>query len=107
MGKDKQVKPILLKSREETGVMRGRDVRFRLMEKNVDPEVKFVLEQLAEINHTNVLAIAELATMLNQMVDIIQGFTDVAENMKKKTEQLERSTKAEAEGDEGASSSKH
>jgi hypothetical protein len=95
---------ILTGKSEHTGVMRGRDVRADLGGK-VDPELLKVLVTLAEINHTNTLAIAELATMQNQLVDMLQGFTDIAENMKTRTDQLVRSTKAEVEGDEGARSS--
>lgn len=100
----KQVKPQLLKQSEHTGVLRGRDVRARLLTRNIDPVLRDILEQVAEINHTNVLAIAELANNFDKAVDIIQSFTDVAENLKNRSEQLMRGTQSEVEGDEGAGS---
>jgi hypothetical protein len=99
----KEVTPVLIRKREDTGVMRGRDVR-RKLQHNTDPNLLSVLETLAEINHTNTLAVAELATMFNQMVDTMQGFANIAENMKNKAEQLERSANAEVAGEEGARS---
>jgi hypothetical protein len=99
----KEVTPVLIRKREDTGVMRGRDVRQRLQH-NTDPNLLSVIETLAEINHTNTLAVAELATMFNQMVDTMQGFANVAENLKKKAEQLGRSADAEVAGEEGARS---
>ena len=104
MSKEKSVKPQLLKQSTHTGVMRGRDVRSRLLTRNIDPELRDIIEQLAEINHTNTLAIAELANNFDKMVDIIQSFSDVAENLKNRSEQLMRGTQAETEGDEGAGS---
>jgi hypothetical protein len=102
----KEVTPVLIRKREDTGVMRGRDVRQKLQHK-IDPDLCHVLETLAEINHTNVLAIAELATMFNQMVDTMQNFANIAENMKTRTDQLVRSTEAEVAGEEGAENTKH
>lgn len=102
MKKDKDFATIFKGSREATGVMRGRDVRARLQHKDIDPELRSIIETIAEINHTNVLAVAELATMLDQVIDNLQGFSDIAENMKKRTDQLLRSTQAETEGDAGA-----
>jgi hypothetical protein len=104
---EKKVKPQLLAKQEATGVMRGRDVRAKLLTRNIDPEVRTILETLAEINHTNVLAIAELATMQDQIINIIQNFANISQNMKDKMAQIQRSTQAEAEGDEGAETTKH
>lgn len=73
-----------------TNMMRGRDVRHKLTLRNVDPEVVSVMANIAEINHTNSLAIAELATMLDKIVNIVQQFSDVAENMKNRTDQMAR-----------------
>jgi hypothetical protein len=85
------------KTEQATGVMRGRDVRFLLQNRNVDPQVIHVIAKLAEINHANTLAIAEIATMFNQMIDTMHGFSQVAENMRDKIAQFERGAEAEAE----------
>jgi len=90
-------KPVFLKSRDATGVMRGRDVRVKL-ESRVDPVVLEVLCNLAEINHGNVLHLASLASMVDQMTDIIQSFTDVAGNLKERTDQMARAMGDELEG---------
>jgi len=93
----KQVAPVFLKSRDATGVMRGRDVRTKL-EGKVDPEVLAVMCQLAEINHGNVLHLASLAQMVDTMTDIMQSFTDVAGNLKERTDQMARAMGDELEG---------
>jgi hypothetical protein len=68
-----------------------------MLQGKLDPPVLAVLEQLAEINHGNVLHIASMAQMLDKMTDIIQGFTDVAANMKERTDQMARSMADEVE----------
>lgn len=103
----KEVTPILGKRSTHTGIMRGRDVRSKLLLSNVDPKVREILEQLAEINHTNVLAITELATMQDQIITIVQQFADISQNMKDRMQQLQRSASAEAAGEEGAEDTKH
>lgn len=84
-----------------TKVMRGRDVQARLMGRNMDPVVVDILVQQAEINHTNTLAVAELATMFDQMVNTMQGFGEVAENMKNRTDQFVRATDQMKQASEG------
>lgn len=84
-----------------TGIMRGRDVRDKLMSRNIDPVAREVIAQIAEINHTNTKAIAELATMQDKLVDLIQQFSDVAENMKTRTDQMVRATDQMKEASEG------
>lgn len=74
-----------------THVMKGADVRYKLHGK-LDPAVIEVIAQIAEINHTNMKAIAELATMQDQMLNVIQQFADVAHNMKERTDQMVRAT---------------
>lgn len=83
-----------------TKIMRGRDVQF-LLQGKVDPITLDVLVKLAEINHTNTLAIAELANMQTQMIDIIQNFADIAGNMKDRSDQLLRATNQAKEASEG------
>lgn len=95
--KIKQVAPTILGSRDATGVMRGRDVRVKLAGK-VDPVVLDVLCTLAEINHGNVLHLASMASMVDQMTNIMQQFTDIAGNMKERTDQMARAMNAEVEG---------
>ena len=90
-------KPVFLKSGDATGVMRGRDVQLKLQGR-VDAVLLGVLVQLAEINHGNVLHIASLASMVDQMTDIIQSFTDVAGNLKERTDQMARAMGDELEG---------
>jgi len=102
-------KPVFLKGRDATGVMRGRDVREKLQSR-VDPVVLNVLCQLAEINHGNVLHLASLASMVDQMTNIMQQFTDVAGNLKERTDQMARAMGDEVEGsptDEPADSKTH
>ena len=99
--------PILEKQTTSTNVLRGRDVIATLSGRNLDPLLIDCLAKLAEINHTNMKAIAEIATMQNQMIDIVQKFADISQNMKDKMAQIERGTNAELAGDEGAADTKH
>jgi hypothetical protein len=98
MPKDKKLLssavPILTGTRDNTGIMRGRDVRALLGNK-VDPDVRKVLEMLAEQTHTNVI---NLATTQDQMLNIIQKFADIAGNMKERTDQMSRAMQDELEG---------
>lgn len=71
-------------------VMRARDVEFELRGVDIDPRVASILYRLAEINHINTKAVAELASMLDQMVETMIGITTIAENMKSATEQMKR-----------------
>jgi len=99
-------KPVFLKGSDATGVMRGRDVRVKLQDR-VDPVLLEVLVQLAEINHGNVLHLASLASMLDQMTSIMQQFTDVAGNLKERTDQMARAMGEEVEGAPTDESSTH
>jgi hypothetical protein len=84
--------------------MRGRDVDFKLRGK-IDPVVVAVIAQIAEINHTNMKAIAELAQMQDKTIDLVQQFSNVAENMKQRTDQMLRATQQQqdaADGDENS-----
>lgn len=87
MNDKKSVAPVLLSQREDTGIMRGRDVREKL-KTHLHPTAIEVIATVAEINHTNCKAIAELATMFEQMVNAMQGVLEVAENMKGRTDKL-------------------
>lgn len=89
MKKSKEVKPVFLGTGGDN-VMRGRDVRQMLIGKNVEPTVQTILERIAEINHINMKAIAELASMQEQTVNLLQNFSDVAGNMKERTDQMAR-----------------
>ena len=89
MSKDKGFAIINKGTRNATGVMRGRDVREQLRGK-IDPDTLAVLERIAEINHINMNAIAELATHMDQIVDLVQKFSDIAGNMKDRTDQMAR-----------------
>lgn len=81
-------------------VMRGRDVRDKLHNR-VDPLVVEVIASLAEINHTNMKGLAEMATMLDQIVNVVQQFSDVAENMKTRTDQMMRGNQQLVDASEG------
>lgn len=94
---EKSVAAIISGTRDETGVMRGRDVREKLSAK-ADPAVVAVIATLAEINHGNVLHLASMASMLDQMTDMLQSFTDIAVNMKERTDQFARAMQSEVEG---------
>lgn len=87
MKKTKSVSPVLLSSNVGTGVMRGRDVREKLQGK-LDPTSVVVIAKIAEINHTNCTAIAEILTQQEQIINLIQQFSDIAENMKLRTDKL-------------------
>lgn len=97
--------PILQKSSTHTGVMRGRDVHSRLNGKGIDPILVATMADIAEINHVNVKAIAEIATMLDECVNLIQQFSDVAGNMKDRTDQMARAMGQTAEGDDSGETS--
>lgn len=98
MAKEKAT-PILTGSRDTTGIMRPRDVRQRLLGK-VDPELLSVIETIADINHHNMLALAELASMFDKMVNAMQGILQVAENMKDRTDKMARAMREDVEGSE-------
>lgn len=95
--KEKSAAAIVKSVRDDTGVLRARDVRERLHNKT-DPAVLTVLCQLAEVNHGNVLHLASLAQMLDQAIDMLQSFTDVAANMKNRTDAMARAMGEEVEG---------
>jgi hypothetical protein len=67
-------------------VLRARDVEFQLKGADIDPRVKNVLCTLAEINHVNMKAIAELGSMFDKMVDVMTDMTTVAGNMREMTD---------------------
>jgi hypothetical protein len=98
VAKDKTFSATFKGRREATGVLRGRDVRAKLLTRNIDPEVRTILEQIAEINHINMLAIAELATMQDKIIDLVQGFSNIAGNMKDRTDAMARAMGETAEG---------
>ena len=104
--KEKQVAPVLLSSKEGTGIMRGRDVVSKLVGK-IDPEVVGVIAKIAEINHINMKAIAELATNMDRVVDMIRGFSDIAGNMKERTDQMARAMGEGMEDEVDAPHSNH
>lgn len=106
MDKDKpKAVPILTGRRDNTGILRARDVRQRLAVRNVDPEVMDILEKLAELNHHNYKSLMELASMFDQMIDSMNGVLQVAENMKNRTDQMARAMEPdEGEGSDGSSS---
>lgn len=62
--------------------MRARDVEFELRGVDVDPRIKSVMVKLAEINHVNTKAIAELAVLLDKMIDTMNEFGTIAQNMR-------------------------
>jgi hypothetical protein len=100
MAKDKPGPAIIAGPTSGTNLIKGRDVRFYLEPRGLDPMLIDILAKIAEVNHTNSLAIAELANLLDQQMNIIQKMTDVAANMKEVTEQFKRGMSAEAESDE-------
>lgn len=68
--------------------VKAREIRERLRGR-VDPEVLFVLEQLAE--HQNVLReqIMELAQSVDGCINILNQVTQIAVNMKQVTDTLQ------------------
>jgi hypothetical protein len=98
---DKPVAPAILKGPNlGTNLLRGRDVRFLLQNRNLDPNLVEIIAKVTEVNHTNSLAIAELATMIDQMTNIVQGFSNVAQNMKDTITQFKRGAEGEVSGEE-------
>jgi hypothetical protein len=100
----KDVIPILDKASTHTGVMRARDVRATLDKRNLDPILISTIANIAEINHTNCIAVAELATNLDKMLDLIQNFSNIAANMKERTDQMKRALGEAAEGEDNGTS---
>lgn len=90
---------ILKGGTRDGSVLRARDVEFELRGADVSPEVRSILYRLAEINHVNTKAVAELATMFDQMIDTMSGITTVAENMKIATERLNKRGQADVDHD--------
>lgn len=93
-------KGVLIKAGGTTdgSVMRGRDVEFELKDVDLDPRVKSVLYRLAEINHVNMKAIAEIAMLTEKFTDIVINMTTVADNMKTAIGQMKRQ-EADVDGD--------
>jgi hypothetical protein len=77
-------------TRDSGGQMRARDVEFRLKGVELHPALKMVLCDLAEQEFVNMKALAELATMMDQIINIVQGFSNVAENMKGTIDKFEK-----------------
>jgi hypothetical protein len=90
-----------------TNLLKGRDVRFALQDRNLDPHLVEVIAKIAEVNHTNTLAIAEIATHLDKVIDITQNFSDIAGNMKDAFEQLKRGVEGEVEGEVSSKPTNH
>lgn len=67
--------------------IKARDVRAQL-QGEVPPKVLAVLEALAEEQRVQREKTYELATMLDQMTDILQGITNMGEQMKKASEEI-------------------
>ncbi|HSW91766.1 MAG TPA: hypothetical protein VLG09_03920 [Candidatus Saccharimonadales bacterium] len=82
-----------------TNLIKGRDVRFALDGRSLDPHLVELLAKIAEVNHTNCLAIAELANHVDQIINIVQNFSDIAGNMKAAIEQTKRGVEGEVEGE--------
>jgi hypothetical protein len=83
-----------------TNLIRGRDVRFLLQNRNLDLSLIDVIAKIAEVNHTNSLAIAELAVHLDKVIDIVKNFSDIAGNMKDTIAQFRRGAEGEVSGEE-------
>jgi hypothetical protein len=98
MSRDKVTKGgILIKHDEDKDVssLRGRDVEFMLRDASVDPRVKRVLVGLAEANHANTNRVAGMATLVDQCVDIVTNFAQIAGNMKDAVGILQRQVAGE------------
>lgn len=82
-----------------SGKLRARDVRFALQNVDIDPRVKTILCQQAEIIHILGSNLTETATQLNTVIDIVQQFADISQNMKDKMDRIQRSITPVDEGD--------
>lgn len=89
---------VLIKSdgpTKDASVLRARDVRFELQGRNVDPVVMSIMERLAERSHFVMSRLTEMAMLQDQMINIIQQFSDIAGNMKEKMEAIHTDIKGE------------
>lgn len=77
--------------------LRARDVDFMLKGVDVHPTIKRVLCAVAERNHQTMKAVAELAVMFDKMIDNMQQFSEVAQNMKQMTDRYLRDRVTENE----------
>jgi hypothetical protein len=79
-----------------TNLIKGRDVRFLLQNRNLDLSLVETIAKIAEVNHTNSLAIAELATLVDNIINIVQNFANISQNMKDTIAQFKRGAEGEA-----------
>lgn len=77
-----------IKSGKDGTVLKGRDVEFELQGRDVDPVVKSLLIRIADVNQFNVKSIAELALLVDRLVDGYQDVVKIAGNMKDITQQM-------------------
>lgn len=74
----------------DSGPLRARDVAFLLQSVDLHPTVKQLLAKLAENQHYQNSQLVQLANMFDQMIDVMNGMTQVAENMKDTTDKMKR-----------------
>jgi hypothetical protein len=70
--------------------LRGRDVAFELKEANVDPKVVTLLINMAEILHVHSKAVADMATMFEQMMGLLEQVTTAQGNISQEVERFRR-----------------
>lgn len=74
----------------DSGPLRARDVAFLLQSVDLHPTAKQLLAKLAENQHYQNSQLVQLAQMFDQMIDTMQSFASVAENMKDEAMQYKR-----------------
>jgi len=71
-------------------ILRGRDVAFELAGVDLDPKVKALMTQVAEIQFEHSKAIADMATMFEQMMTLLTTVTNAQGNMATEVERFRR-----------------
>lgn len=77
-------------TQKDASKLRARDVRFELQGCGLNPKLVSILERLAERGHYLQSQMVEMATLQNQMIDLLQQFSDVAGNMKEAQQRIDK-----------------
>jgi hypothetical protein len=79
-------------------MLKAREVRERLQGR-VDPQVSYCIEALAEQQHVMSQKLVELAGMFDQLVNLMDGMTQIAANMKSAVDTLSKKDSVDDVGD--------
>lgn len=84
--------------------LRGRDVEFQLKSVELHPLLKKVLYELAERQFAQYKAMAELATMFDQMIDGMNNLAEAGDMMRTQLQKFQKSHTDDKESVPDASS---